>query len=584
MLTSPISFLFSVTLTARKLEEDLLTAGHCVCIVTTSSGDAANTDLVRPHPNRRVVFLDNSMPIPFLGDTYQLGFSLSPSVKRQLEDFEPTLIHLTCPDCTALHLIQYARVKEIPIMGTYHSNIPEYMEHYPGLSWLKHILAAFFRHQYNFLQALYVPTAFIQHSLATNYKMDCVTDLQVWGHGVDTQKFHPRHRSLQFRRDLGIGDGEVVVCWCSRLVPEKRPDVFANIVRRLHAQRLPFHALVIGDGPCQGLITSLPNTTFLGWMSQDQLSQAYASSDIFLFPSAVETFGLVTLEAAASGLPVIVEADCSGHLVSDGETGFSCPQDDEEAFYEATVQLVVDEDKRRRFGSASRALALHWDRQTINRRMLENYSSVTQDFYTEYGGRHVNRDAVYDTPYSFLGGNLPRPLLLVMVEYIFLSVFQLWWTMTTLLVNLQSLVASRFTRKQSDNGKQPAKFAVKSIFKAVELDLESSDDETSTTLSSSNDAEATVTYLTKSPSSASSAFGDSNISHRLAKAFIRAVQLQCRFESYLRSQCRSSIMTRVKRKNSNVYDVPLPRSVVVPVGRGSSEGHRLRRNCSHVDV
>jgi glycosyltransferase involved in cell wall biosynthesis len=227
-----------VTLTIRKLEHEILAAGHHVCILTTVSGDPKNTHLDGTHPNRRVIFMDNGIPIPFVSDpnnpeiAYQLGFALSTAVKAEIEDFEPSIIHISCPDSTALHLIQFARQYEIPIMGTYHSNIPEYMAHYPGLSWLGHVLAAFFRHQYNFLQALYVPTPFIQKHLIQKYRMDSVTTLGIWGRGVDTVKFHPDLRCQKYRHGLGIADDTVVLCWAGRLVPEKRPDIFARVVRR----------------------------------------------------------------------------------------------------------------------------------------------------------------------------------------------------------------------------------------------------------------------------------------------------------------------------------------------------------------
>ena len=79
-------------------------------------------------------------------------------------------------------------------------------------------------------------------------------------------------------------------------------------------------------------ILALPNTKFLGWLSGDALKVAYASSDVFLFPSAVETFGNVTLEAAASGLPLVVEAGCSGHLVNHGVNGFACSGADKQGW------------------------------------------------------------------------------------------------------------------------------------------------------------------------------------------------------------------------------------------------------------
>ena len=104
--------------------------------------------------------------------SYHLGLSLSQNIQQQIDQFDPKIIHITTPDCTALHLLNYARSKQIPLMGTYHSNIPDYMLFVPGLSWVKPILEVIFRHLYNFLQVLYVPTPFIQQTLTEQLQMD----------------------------------------------------------------------------------------------------------------------------------------------------------------------------------------------------------------------------------------------------------------------------------------------------------------------------------------------------------------------------------------------------------------------------
>jgi phosphatidylinositol alpha 1,6-mannosyltransferase len=410
------------------------------------------------HPNRTVLFLDNSIPIPFLHDpnhpdeSYHLGFSLSRSIKRQIEAFEPTLIHITVPDCTCLHLIQYARTKELPLMGTYHSNIPDYMDHYPRIGWLKHILIAFFRHQYNFLQALYVPTPFIKKQLTNKVQMDQVTNLGVWGRGIDLDRFSPTHRSDEFRKQYGFQPDDVVLLWCGRLVPEKRPDIFAYVVKRLAAEGVPFKCLVVGAGPCEDEVKSLPNTTFAGWMSGDMLAVAYASSDIFLFPSAVETFGNVTLEAAASGLPLVVEAGCSGHLVNHGVNGFACQDGDLDGYYNSTLCLVLDNMRRNSMSEEGRKFSLQFEKRAVCRRMIDNYSHVTDEFYSEYGGRHANRDELYTKDKSFLGGNYPRPFALVAVEYLFIMIFRVMYQMATIFFNVQERLLSS-SRQAVNNSK-----------------------------------------------------------------------------------------------------------------------------------
>lgn len=540
--------------------------------------------------------MDNAIPIPFLNDperpelTYQMGFALSPALRKKIDEYEPSIVHITVPDCTSLHVIQYAKTKEIPIMGTFHSNIPEYMEHYPGLSWLKHILGAFFRHQYNFFQALYVPTPYIQRHLIDNYSMDQVTALKVWGRGVDIDKFNPAYRSMQYRRNLGVADDTPIILWVGRLVPEKRPDIFANVVRRLHSRGANFHALVVGAGPCEPEIKSLPNTTFAGWMSADQLSTVYASSDIFLFPSAVETFGNVTLEAAASGLPVVVEAGCSGHLVHDGENGFTAPADDEDAFFEATLTLVEDRQMREEFRANSREMALSLEKTAVVRQMLDNYSRVTDQFYSEYAGRHANRDAIYTKPNSFLFGKYPRPLCMVMFEYIFVLLFNLIWNLSGLMIwfdkclrrapaggshavhspegQVTAVTAASPKRVPSPPSSAPSRylkerqaaidFRSPSNLSLVELyDVEigncskepllSADDCTTTTGNSSQDT-----------SSSTHSFGDCRLSHALAKMLVSTVQFQCRMESHVRvvSSCCSSPKNQfrgaAKRKNSSM--------------------------------
>lgn len=447
--TTCYNIIDGVTLTIRKIEQEILAQGHCVCIVTTKSGDRSNTHMDGTHPNRTVIFLDNAIPIPFLHDPhsaddcqYQLGFALSAAVKQQISEFEPSLIHITVPDCTCLHLIQYAREKEIPLMGTFHSNIPEYMDHYPGISWLKHVLAAFFRHQYNFLQALYVPTPFIHRHLVATAKMDRITNLGVWGRGIDLERFSPAHRSLEFRRRLGFDDHDVVICWVGRLVPEKRPDIFCKVIRRLHERNIPFRALVIGAGQCEDEVKSLPNTVFAGWMSGDELSVAYASSDVFLFPSGVETFGNVTLEAAASGLPLVVDAGCSGHLVQHGVNGFACFDDDFEAYYDSVLCLVLDDKRRREFSEAGRQYSMNFEKRAVCKKMIENYDRVTDEFYRDYGGHHANRDAAYRKEHSFVAGNHPRPTVIVFVEYLFIVLFRVLYQMASVFLYVQQQMLS----------------------------------------------------------------------------------------------------------------------------------------------
>jgi len=419
-----------VTITIRKLEREILDAGGYVCIVTTLSGKPSNTHLVGEHPNRRVIFMDNSLPIPFQTDpndptiSYQAGISLSSITQREMDDFQPNIIHITSPDFTSLHVHNYARERHIPLMGTYHSNIADYMTFVPGLSWLKPCLEMLFRHIYNFLVHLYVPTPFIKNMLEEQGMHHC-TEVKVWGRGVDLNKFNPNNCSRSFREKLNIPEETPLVLYVGRLVAEKSVDIVADVIRRLNNESdVDFRAIIVGAGPVEYLIEGLPNTHHLGWLDGEGLTEAYASCDIFLFPSSVETFGNVTLEAAASGLPLVVESNCSGHLVTEGVNGFPCQKGDASAFFNGTLALCKNAEMRKSYSRESIKLSKTMEQSQVVRQMLDNYAEVRRVFYEEYGGSHLMRDEAYRTPKSFRMGLDPRPFGWGLIEFFCFSLLR----------------------------------------------------------------------------------------------------------------------------------------------------------------
>jgi glycosyltransferase involved in cell wall biosynthesis len=154
--------------------------------------------------------------------------------------------------------------------------------------------------------------------------------------------------------------------------------MYADVITRLERQDVPHHSLVVGDGPARDdLEARLPNTTFTGFLEGDALAQAYASSDLFLFPSDTETFGNVTLEAMASGLATVC-ADAAGSrdLVKNGTTGRLCPPNDIDAFTEAVRSLIIDAPLRERMGAAAHKRAQDFTWSNVLRRMNRYYDEV----------------------------------------------------------------------------------------------------------------------------------------------------------------------------------------------------------------
>lgn len=202
------------------------------------------------------------------------------------------------------------------------------------------------------------------------------TELKEWGRGVDMQIFSPERRSMQFRQSKGINDNDVVVLWVSRIVPEKRPDVWLAVVKRLQDEGLPVKPLVVGSGTFEKYLSKLKHVTCCGWLSGAALGEAYASADVLLFPSDVETFGNVTLEALSSGCPAVVERKCGEHLVDHGINGLTCTAGDFEEFYQATRALVLDARLRQQMSLAAREKAWKFERNIILQQMAENYKDA----------------------------------------------------------------------------------------------------------------------------------------------------------------------------------------------------------------
>jgi len=314
-----------------------------------------------------------SVPIPGRSD-YRFTLGITPSVRRELEAFAPTLYHVATPDLLGRHALSVAHDTDTPVVASYHTHFSSYLKYY-HLDLFESALWAYLRRFYERCEQVYVPSTAIAEELSSHG----ITDgLRLWRRGVDTDRFTPRRRSSTWRRAHGIDDNEVVVAFVSRLVWEKGLDVYADVIQRLERQGVPHRSVVVGDGPArEDLEARLPNATFTGFLKGDDLARAYASSDVFLFPSDTETFGNVTLEAMASGVPTIA-ADAAGSrdLVEHDTTGVLCPPGNRDAFTKATKRLVLDASLRRSMSTAAHERAQHFTWPTILDRMNAYYDEV----------------------------------------------------------------------------------------------------------------------------------------------------------------------------------------------------------------
>ncbi len=307
---------------------------------------------------------------------YRLPLRLPASVRRDLAAFAPNVIHVASPDIVSHRAISWARARSIPIVASVHTRFETYL-HYYHLQRLEPFVRAFLRRFYRRCDAIVAPA---ESTAAILRAQRMSRDISIWTRGIDRDQFNPGRRSDAFRASHGIAPDRFVISFLGRLVLEKGLDTFADAVDAAEANRTKLCVLVIGDGPARGWFAErLPKAVFTGQLTGTELATALASSDVFLNPSITEAFGNVTLEAMASGLPVIAAA-ASGttNLVQDGVTGTLVEPGDVEAFADAIGLYARDPDRRARHGAAGLAYARTCDWDSINAVVMRLYARVIE--------------------------------------------------------------------------------------------------------------------------------------------------------------------------------------------------------------
>jgi len=311
-----------------------------------------------------------SLAVPGRGE-YRIPVGLSPRVRRDLKAFAPNIIHVSSPDPSAHRAVSWARARKLPILASVHTRFETYPRYY-NLAFIEPLVEALLRRFYRRCDALVAPSesmAQVLREQRMNY------DIDIWSRGVDREIFDPSRRDMAWRRSLGIADAEVVVGFFSRLVMEKGLDVFSDAIDELRRREVAHRVLIVGDGPAREWFENrLPDAIFAGFQSGPDLARAVASMDVLFFPSITETFGNVTLEAMASGLPVVVAAATgSESLVYDNRSGRLIRPGAIREYADAIEAYISDPALRATHGAAgeARSREFSWDR--INQVVADTY-------------------------------------------------------------------------------------------------------------------------------------------------------------------------------------------------------------------
>ncbi|HEV7492078.1 MAG TPA: glycosyltransferase family 1 protein [Rhodanobacteraceae bacterium] len=335
-----------VALTVQSLALGLAALGHSIEVVRPRQDDDAAA---------AIQGLDH-LPLPGAAlpryPGLRFGLPAHRRLRRRWSAKRPDVLYIATEGPLGLTALGAARRLGIPVSTGFHTRFDDYARHY-GFGFLTPIVYAYLRRFHNRADATLVPTA----ELAAFLEANRFRNVRLLRRAVDTKLFHPARRDEALRGEWRVGEGGLAVIYVGRIAPEKNLDLAVTAFRAIQSHHPSARFVLVGDGPARRTLSAAhPDFIFSGVRRGADLARHYASGDLFLFPSVTETFGNVTLEALASGVPVVAyDYGAAREHMRAADVGACVTLHDRDLFVAAAVVLANDAPRRRRVRESARA-------------------------------------------------------------------------------------------------------------------------------------------------------------------------------------------------------------------------------------
>jgi glycosyltransferase involved in cell wall biosynthesis len=282
----------------------------------------------------------------------RFGLPAASRLRRLWMDQRPEAVYIATEGPLGHSALTVARELGIPSATGFHTRFDDFVAHY-GAAWLTPAVFALLRRFHNRADATLVPT----RELLEFLRQRGFASVRLLARAVDTRLFSPTRRDRALRESWALGDDDLAVLFVGRIAPEKNLDLAVRAYDAIRAAVPGAHMVWVGDGPALARLREQhPGHVFRGMQRGESLAAHFASGDVFLFPSTTETFGNVTLEAMASGVPTVAyDYGAAREHLRDGIHGRAVPIHDGDAFVAAAVALAQDAAARAAMGRAARA-------------------------------------------------------------------------------------------------------------------------------------------------------------------------------------------------------------------------------------
>ena len=342
-----------VAMTLAKLVQGLSHRNHDVQLIRPRQ---TKTDSPMSDSSLEEVLM-RGMPIPRYPEL-KLGLPSKKTLVKTWTLRRPDVVHIATEGPLGWSALQAAKVLKLPVTSDFRTNFQSYSKHY-GVGWLRKPIVAYLRKFHNATACTMVPTRELMRTLSQNG----FANLKVVSRGVDTKLFNISKRDTSLRSSWGATDDTKVLISVGRMAPEKNLDQVLKTYEALKSTGQAFKLVMVGDGPLKDQFQKrYPEIIFPGMLTQSNLAAYYASSDLFIFPSQTETFGNVTLEALASGIPVLA-FDCAAarDWVQTGVNGWLVAENNPEGFAAQAVAIFNSKDLLDQITQSTRQQVVHLD-------------------------------------------------------------------------------------------------------------------------------------------------------------------------------------------------------------------------------
>jgi len=358
-----------VGVTLLRLTEALQARGHELRVYS------ATYPLPPGQADRPEVHRSPSVPL-FLYPDVQWAFPRTREVVDDLARFRPDVVHVATEFSLGIAGLKAARQLGFPLVASAHTDYDQYAARY-GVTWALRAGWHYLRWFYGQAHKVLCPSRIYEQHLHSRG----VLHTGVWSRGVDPEWFHPRFRSDDYRARFGVEPGDLLVTYIGRIAREKNLELLLHAWETLAPVRGTAQLVLVGRGPLEDEIRrrEIAGVHVTGLLQGHELSAAYASADVFTFPSPTETFGNSLLEAMGSGLPSLVAA--SGGVLEFSEHGRNAwlvAPDSAGAIEKGLERLLTDSGLRRRLADGGLATARARDWAQVYDRLVADYTEAVE--------------------------------------------------------------------------------------------------------------------------------------------------------------------------------------------------------------